>query len=127
MDESSKQTNEDRPDEISTDYANNFAIEGTLWDLKALFGEYSGRSKSVEWHTEITMPWATAKLLAHYLQVNVAIYEIENGKVRIPPSAIPAPPPPAREGDRAAQAVFNMLKEHWDRFVASLTEKPAAE
>jgi len=68
-------------DEINTDYANNIAIQSTVWDLKIVFGEYSNTLNSVDWHTSMTMPYATAKLLAYYLQINVEPYDIYNGEL----------------------------------------------
>ena len=79
MDETAIKTSTVSEVDLSVDYANNVQIEATIWDLKAIFGEFSGRAQSVQWHTSITMPWATAKLLAHFLQVNVDMHELNNG------------------------------------------------
>jgi hypothetical protein len=118
-----KHSNADKHDDISADYANSFAIEATVWDVKTRFGEYSDQSKSVAWHSETTMPWATAILLAHYLQLNIALYEKENGKIRVPMSAIPPlPPPPESDADEAAKAKFAMQEEYRNRLIASLNE-----
>jgi hypothetical protein len=57
--------------EITSEYANNTFFEPTIWDLKILFGEFTGRTDSVDWHTSITLPWARAKLLAYYLGTEV--------------------------------------------------------
>ncbi len=35
-------------------------------------------------HSEITIPWTTAKLLSYYIQVFLTIHEAENGKIRLP-------------------------------------------
>jgi hypothetical protein len=91
MGESAKTPPANQPDEISSDYANNVALEQTVWDLKLIFGEYSQRLEGVEWHTSITMPWAQAKLLSHYLQANVAVWELNHGPKAIPEAMIPAP------------------------------------
>lgn len=74
---------------IESDYANNIALEQTGWDLKLMFGEYSGRLQGVEYHTSITIPWAQAKLLLYFLKVNVEAYEAEHGKIYVPPMAYP--------------------------------------
>lgn len=71
-------------DDLTTDYANNVAFESTIWDLKLIFGEYSDHDKSVEWHTSITIPWAQAKLMQYYLQINVEYFESQHGKIEVP-------------------------------------------
>src|SRR5580698_4093433 len=76
-------------------YANNVQFESTEWDLKMIFGELDmGRKDGagVEQHTAITVPWAQAKLLIYYLQLNVGIYEKIFGKIKIPDSVLPPEP-----------------------------------
>jgi hypothetical protein len=115
--------NHDKVDQIAAAYANSFAIEPTVWDVKARFGAYSDQSKSIDWHSETTMPWATAILLAHYLQLNIALYELENGKIRVPMSAIPAlPKAPDDDADEAAKAKFALQEEYRNRLIASLKD-----
>ena len=77
-------------DEIVPVYANNTRFEQTVWDLRVLFGQLmpGGRSE-VDWHTDVTLPWAQAKLLHHYLGINLGLYELENGKIKIPPGVLP--------------------------------------
>ena len=96
-------------DDLSVDYANNVQIEATIWDLKVIFGEFSGRAQAVQWHTSITMPWATAKLLAHFLQVNVELHELDNGKVKIPASALPEVPL-QEDADPQLKAFFDSVR-----------------
>ena len=84
-----------------------------MWDLKVLFGEYSDRAKLVNWHTAITVPWGTAKLLAYFLQVNIAIYEELHERIRIAPSVLPPTPPPpseTEESSTATHAIYNRIK-----------------
>jgi hypothetical protein len=110
-------------EEITSDYANNTTLEPTIWDLKLIFGEFSQRSQSVEWHTSITVPWAQAKLLSHYLQVNLAVWEINHGKINIPEPMIPQPPPvltPEQEKDPRAKAIFETIKKHNQEFIENL-------
>src|ERR1700720_928045 len=119
MDESANSPKETAGDEIVSGYANNTALEQTIWDLKLIFGEFSQRSGSVQWHTSITMPWAQAKLLSHYLQVNIAVWELNHGVIKIPDVMIPAPLPPLtpeQERDPAAKAVLETIKAYQDPF-----------
>ncbi len=100
--------------ELTVEYANNTAFEASIWDLKLIFGEFSNRSGtgSIDWHTSITMPWAQAKLLCYYLQANILVHEIHNGKIRVPSAVIPpeAPVPAGAPDDPKAQDVFAVLK-----------------
>jgi hypothetical protein len=124
MDDSTEQTaqpSNDSIEDFTTDYANNTTLEATIWDLKLIFGEFSQRAKGVEWHTSITVPWAQAKLLNHYLEVNVKAHELEFGTIKIPkvmlPPEVPAPSDPT---DKKAQAQFEMLRDSRQRFIESL-------
>ncbi|MGH2376131.1 MAG: hypothetical protein ACRDIC_22030 [bacterium] len=47
--------NANGPEDLTTDYANNTAFEPTVWDLKLIFGEFSDRAKTIDWHTSITI------------------------------------------------------------------------
>jgi hypothetical protein len=116
---------EETPEEnldLSVEYANNVLLEATTWDLKVLFGEYTNRARKVEWHTSMTMPWATAKLLAYFLQVNIAIYETYEQKIKIPVAAIPPlpAPPTAGQDDAAANALFEKVRLLHEQFIQSL-------
>src|SRR5690242_13792167 len=88
-------------DDVVPVYANNVRLEMSARELRMFFGQLlagnSGGEASVDWHTDISIPWAKAKLMSLYLGINVAIYEAENGKISIPPSVLPQPvttPPP---------------------------------
>jgi hypothetical protein len=77
-------------EEIVPVYANNTRFEPTAWDLRIFFGQLmpSGR-RDVDWHTDVTIPWAQAKLMHLYLGINLGLYELENGKIKIPPGLLP--------------------------------------
>ena len=124
MDESNRTPHPGRGEGLSEDYANNTAFEATVWDLKLIFGEWSQRTGSVEWHTSITVSWAQAKLLNHFLAVNIAAHEIVNGKIRVPDSALPAPvaPPSGEVTDAKAPEVFKMFQEQRESFLRSLKD-----
>ena len=79
--------------ELASEYANNSFLEPSIWDIKVFFGQgYQGPKPETDWHTAVTIPWLQAKLLAHFLQVNVAIHEAEHGTISVPLSFQPAPP-----------------------------------
>ena len=106
---------------LESDYANNVAFESTVWDLKLIFGEYWDNDKSVQWHTSMTIPWAQAKLLSHYLRVNVEGYEAENGPIRVPSKMIPQePPPPASNAAELDKKIYEIFKRRHREFVESL-------
>lgn len=113
-----KQENE--LEELNSDYANNAVFEPTVWDLKIIFGEFSGRANAVDWHTSITFPWAQAKLMAYYLGINIAAHELRQGPIKIPQSMLPSEPPPPPETERnnpISQALYELVKEHRLKFL----------
>jgi hypothetical protein len=120
-----EQEDSQQPDEIVSEYANNTTLEQTVWDLKLIFGEFSQRSNSIEWHTSITMPWAQAKLLAYYLQLNVEAWELRNGPIKIPDTMIPEAPPilPEQEQDPAQRAVFELISARRQALIEKLREE----
>jgi hypothetical protein len=91
MDETKNVTpDEAEDDEFISVYANNTRFELTAWDLRIFFGQLmpGGRGK-VDWHTDVTISWAQAKLMHLYLGINLGLYELENGKIKIPPGVLP--------------------------------------
>jgi hypothetical protein len=104
-------------------YANNFAFESSVWDLKLTFGELDQALGVIDQHTAITIPWTGAKLLVYYLMTNVAAQEIINGKIQIPPAIIPAEPPPIPEDhkdDPVFHKVFEKFKELHAEFLKDM-------
>ncbi len=123
MDEPTAETQPAENEEMTADYANNTMFEPTIWDLKLIFGEFSQRTNSVEWHTSITVPWAQVKLMIYYLQANVAAYEINAGKIKVPDPVIPPewPAPSSEQAkDPKALKVFETLKTLREQFLESL-------
>src|SRR5437868_2335279 len=49
------------------------------------------RPRSIDYHTDVTIPWAQAKLMHLYLGINIMLYERQNGDIIIPKSVLPAP------------------------------------
>ena len=86
-------------DEIDVSYANNFIFEPSVWDLKLMFGQLGQHDgvAEVDWHTEITIPWLQAKLVAYFLRLQAAWNELQNGYVNIPASVMPKEPEPPTE------------------------------
>jgi Protein of unknown function (DUF3467) len=84
------ETEGEQLEEIVPVYANNTRFEPTAWDLRIFFGQLmpSGRQK-IDWHTDVTIPWVQAKLMHLYLGINLGLYELENGKIKIPPGVLP--------------------------------------
>jgi hypothetical protein len=107
--------------EISSEYANNAYFESSVWDLKILFGQLDQRSTKplIDWHTAITMPWFQVKLFSYYLQIAIAAYESDNGKIKIPKSVWPLSPSlPAELADNpSAKNVLQFTQELHQRFI----------
>ncbi len=125
MDEPQKPT-ESVDEDIISAYANNVAIEQTVWDLKLIFGEFSGRSNSVEWHTSMTLPWAQAKLLAYYLRVNIAVWELRNGLVKIPEPMLPPELPPLTEEEKRdplKKTAMETIRRYQSEFLEQLKKE----
>lgn len=122
-DQSKQQAASSESDDLSVEYANNVFFEPTVWDLKLIFGEFSTRQGSVDWHTSITVPWEQAKLMMYYLMLNVAARELQTGaKITIPPSMLPPEPDaPSGPDDTAVnRAFYEIVKDHRQRFLAGL-------
>jgi uncharacterized protein DUF3467 len=85
-----------RLDDYESLYANNVRFETSVWDLKLLFGllDQGTGGEVIEIHTGMSIPWATAKLMAFYLRLNIMIHEMENGKIWINPRVYPTEIPP---------------------------------
>jgi hypothetical protein len=112
-------------DEIVPVYANNVRFEMTAWDLRMLFGQLMPNSEGrgqVDWHTDVTVPWAQAKLMHLYLGINLTLYERENGRIVIPAAVLPtpmsAPPegvdtssPDAAETFKTVQGIIKTFRE----------------
>ena len=122
MEESQKTQQPQTADEdLTVEYANNVYFSPNIWDLKLIFGELGAFKPAVEWHTSITLPWRQVKLMAYYLAINLAAYELNNGPIKVPPSMFPPEPPPPEGPEKdnpLMQAVFEMVREHREKFLA---------
>lgn len=114
-----------RTDDFVSEYANNFQFEQSVFDLKLIFGQLD-QSKGpavVEQHTSVTIPWISAKLLLYYLQLNIAGYELQNGKIKIPPELLPpsvGPLPEEQQNDPKAQQLFQQIEKIREQFMSNL-------
>lgn len=84
-----------REEDFASLYANNVRFERSLFDFKLVFGELDQSDESrtlVHQHTAVTVPWIQAKLMAYYIELNLAIHEADHGVIRIPESLVPLPP-----------------------------------
>ena len=102
-------------------YANSTLIELSVWDLKLIFGQLfkSEMGKfDVDWHTEVTMPWPQVKLLSYYLQANLAVYEAQNGTIKLPQSLHPVP----FVSDQETTPDDNLLNEKIERLRKEFVE-----
>src|SRR5271156_347432 len=106
--EQAKEQTQINNEEITSEYANNTYFVRNIWDLKILFGELGIVGQGVDWHTAVTLPWAQAKLMSFYLQVNIAVHEATHGKVKVPTGMLP-PPAPSALGDAEVLAFINKL------------------
>jgi hypothetical protein len=118
-------------------YANNVQVESNAFDLKLTFGILDQRSAmrdpnsppSVEQHTAINLSWPEVKLVIFWMQVHLAGFEADNGKVKIANNALPPEipanaheqisDPRAREAARVGLEAVRKLRAD---FIASLKD-----
>jgi hypothetical protein len=69
-----------------------------------LFGEVDNDDDGmfIEQHTSISIPWLQAKLMHYFLSLQLGYYEMNHGKIAIPPSVEPpeAIPPDDTEASK---------------------------
>lgn len=90
-------------------YANQCHFELSVWDLKMIFGQLdqTDRKMAIDWHTAVTVPWQVAKILSYLLRLNIAVYESNNGPIRIPEGSLPpGPVPPTGDQDTEQNRAF---------------------
>jgi hypothetical protein len=103
-----------RQEDFTSLYANNVVYESSAWDFKFIFGELDQRQlpNTIEQHTSMSVSWLQAKLMAYFLEANLAIHEADYGTIRVPPNVIPPRPDPsmpAIENNELAKAVMEYL------------------
>jgi len=113
-------------EEFDSLYANNVQLEQSVWDLKLIFGQLDQQSQGgvVEQHTAMTIPWIQAKVMSYFINLHVEVYELVNGKIRVPNEVLPpAPVPPSDELVKLsphAQEVFEVIKKRREEWIAGL-------
>lgn len=116
-----------RTEDFAEVYANNINFEASLFDLKILFGQLNQAfdPNVIDQHTAVTIAWAEAKLLLHFLTIQLALYEDMNGKILIHPSLLP--PPPAEPDEKVAKnepqsvRAYQIIKAIRDEFIKDST------
>jgi hypothetical protein len=96
-------------------YANTITLGATDVDFKIVFGE----GQPTNWHTAVTMPWTVVKLLSFYLQSNLTVHEITNGRVKLPAGLLPPTlvAPPDMETDPTSKRTFEALQAMRQKFM----------
>ncbi len=107
-------------------YANNVQFTPSAWDLRMVFGELDVRDGEavVQQHTAMTVGWVQAKLMIYFLSLQLYVHELTQGKIAIPPGAMPPEPTPPTgelENDPTAIKVYEHIKKAHEAFTASLS------
>jgi hypothetical protein len=112
-------------------YANYLHFEGSPWDFRILFGQlipqrFKTEDEEVDWCADVTIPWSQAKLMHFFLGINIGIYELENGNIKIPERMLPPLPTPSTpaESSSRSQAAFEFVKTEIEKFRTSQVAKP---
>lgn len=116
-----------RKENVISCYANQVQVESNAFDLKLVFGLYDHRDPAkpiIEQFSSMNLSWPEVKLLIYWMQVHLAGYEKENGKVKIPATAIPPEIPPISPqfDNPKGREVFDMIRKMRAEFLASLIE-----
>ena len=91
-----------------------------------IFGilDQSGQNQlRVEQHTAMIIPWAQAKLLVYFIQLQIGAYEFQNGKISIPKTLLPPEVPDPTEEQKQIpgnEQLFNMIRALRNQFLANL-------
>lgn len=107
--------------DIGAMYANNVRLEASAWDLRMIFGQLvQGGQSEIDYHTDVAIPWAQAKLLHLYLGINIMLYEHQNGHIAIPktvmPSLLPTPPEAGDMANPDAVETFQQVQQKIKEF-----------
>lgn len=115
-----------RDEDFFSLYANNVLVESNAFDLKLILGMTDLRDPSkpaVDQIASVSLSWPQVKLLIFWMQMHLAGYERENGRVNIPTNAVPPPfpenPPPPFDNPQGRD-IFGLMRKLRDEFAASL-------
>jgi hypothetical protein len=106
-------------------YANQVLYEASAWDLKIIFGalDQSTGTAKMKKTLAVNIPWAQIKLALFSLRLQLAVEEMEDGKIQIRPSLLP-PEAPAltkeQEADPKAKAVHEAYTRIREEFLREL-------
>jgi len=114
----------ERDEDFASLYANHVWYEMSTWDLRLLFGQLDqGKGPNVvTQHTAITLSWQQVKIMSYFLQVNLAMYEAQNGRIQIPASVLPPKFPsesPGLEDDTVTRATAEKARGAYERIFES--------
>jgi hypothetical protein len=109
--DTSKQLATERLEDFVSYYANNATVEASIWDLRILFGQLDQAASRVFQEFSVTVPWNLAKLLHFHLQVQIAAYEIQHGKIQVAAEIMPPSFPPPPEELRQHPAFSKIFEE----------------
>ncbi|MGD0011499.1 MAG: DUF3467 domain-containing protein [Terriglobia bacterium] len=113
-----------RREDFRSVYSNNVQFEPFPADLNIIFGEQRVEKgkQIIEQHTAVRVTWTQAKLLAYFINVQVAACEREHGKISIPKAMLPtiAKLPEALAANPTAQAIFELINKMREEFIAGL-------
>jgi len=103
-------------------YANSVYFQPSEWDLKLIFGELDTKDglTFVEQHTSIAVPWLQARIMHYYLTLQLEVFEVYHGKIKLPASLVPPEPiyPTDADSDPQALAVYERVKQLRDQLIS---------
>jgi hypothetical protein len=110
-------------------YANNVMVESNTFDLRLVFGVLDQRNPlkaAVDQFAGINLSWPEVKLLIFWMQIHVAGFEKENGKIKIPTTALPPDVgssilPTQLDNEKGRESIELIRKMRAD-FIASQTD-----
>lgn len=117
-----------RSEDFTELYANHVGLEGSLWDLKLVFGQTSQNisPNAVVQHTAVTLPWAQVKVLLYALTLAMIDQEAGNGRIRLKKGLIaefPQQMPKAiREAGEVSEETWKALRKVYDQLIADNPE-----
>lgn len=109
-------------------YANNVQLESSAWDMKLIFGLldlHDAEKQTIEQHTSMSLAWPEIKVFLYLMRLHLALYEQENGKVKIPATGIPAEIPeliPPQFDNPKGRKAIELVRKMRAEFLASLSE-----
>jgi hypothetical protein len=102
-----------RVEDFYTDYANNIFLEGSVWDLKLIFGQLdqSTSPAMTEQRAAITIPWRQAKILNYLLSVHIRAHELDTGlPISVPKGVIPPEPTPGAGEPAYVEKLYEYIR-----------------